>query len=52
MVVFTYTYYGGASLATPIVYNLLKFIYFYVVLKEPHPLIKWHTLAIGGLMMS
>ena len=37
MLIFTYTYYGGVSLATPIVYNLLKFINFYVVLKEPHP---------------
>jgi hypothetical protein len=37
MLVFTYTYYRGISLAIPIVYNLLKFINFYVVLKEPHP---------------
>jgi len=39
MLVFTYTYYGGVSLATPIVYNLLKFMNFYVVLKEPHPML-------------
>src|SRR5918999_1869311 len=33
----TYTYYGGVSLATPISYNRLKTILFYVVIKEPHP---------------